>query len=113
MLVTIYIFILFLSRLVAKRKTKFSGKIKWLSLIDIILVQNTLDPLYVVSWIIWCFFWDVYDRGYYATAGLMAFLTTCMRIVFVLKEMNYVFFACVCSSCLLSYVSFYKFLELG
>lgn len=112
MLVTIYIFILFLSRLVAKRKTKFSGKIKWLSLVDIILVQNTLNPLYIISWVIWCFFWDVYDRGYYGTAGLMTFVVTCMRIVFVLKELNYVYLVCVLSSGLLCYASFYRFLEL-
>lgn len=113
MLVTLYIFILFLSRLFAKRKTKFTGIIKWLSLVDIILVQNTLDPLYIVSWVIWCFFWDVYDRKYYATAGFMTFIVTCMRIMFVMKELNYVYLACVLSSSLLCYASFYKFLELG
>ena len=113
MLVTIYIFILFLTRMFAKRKTKFSGKIKWLSLIDIILVQNTLDPLYIVSWVAWCFFWDIYDRQYFGTAGVITFIVTCLRIVFFLKEMNYVYLACVLSSCFLCYASFYKFLELG
>ena len=112
MLVTLYIFILFLTRIVAKRKTKFSGKIKWLSLVDIILVQNTLDPIYITQWVVWCLFWDVYDRQYYATAGLMTFFVTCLRIVFVLHHLNYVYLACVFSSCLLCYASFYKFLEL-
>ena len=112
MLVTLYIFILFLTRIAAKRKTKFTGKIKWLSLVDIILVQNTLDPLYITQWIVWCFFWDVYDRQYYATAGFMTFFVTCLRIVFVLHNSNYVYLACVGSSCLLCYASFYKFLEL-
>ncbi len=113
MLVTLYIFVLFVTRMLAKRKTQFTGKIKWLSLIDIILVQNTLDPLYITSWIMWCFFWDVYDRQYYATAGVITFITTCLRIVYVLHHSNYVYLACVCSSVLLCYASFYKFLELG
>ena len=113
MLVTVYIFTLFLTRLVAKRKTKFSGKIKWLSLVDIILVQNTLDTLYITQWIVWCFFWDVYDRQHYALAGIMTFVVTCLRILFMLQNSNYVYFACVLSSCLLCYASFYKFLELG
>lgn len=112
MLVTLYIFILFLTRIVAKRKTKFSGKIKWLSLVDIALVQNTLDPLYITQWIVWCFFWDVYDRQYYATAGFMTFFVTCIRIVFVMHHLNYVYLPCVFSSCLLCYASFYKFLDL-
>jgi hypothetical protein len=99
--------------MLAKRKTKFSGKkIKWLSLVDIILVQNTLDPFYITQWIVWCFFWDVYDRGYYATAGFMTFFVTCLRIVYMLEQMKYVYFACVFSSCVLCYASFYKFLEL-
>lgn len=113
MLVTIYIFTLFLTRMLAKRKTKFRGKIKWLSLVDIVLVQNTLDPIYITSWVTWCFFWDVYDRKYYGTAGVMTFFVTCLRIVFFFKEMNYVFLACVLSSCFLCYASFYRFLELG
>jgi len=113
MLVTIYIFLLFLSRLIAKRKTKFRGKkIKWLSLVDILLVQNTINPLYITQWVVWCLFWDVYDRQYYATAGVMTFFVTCLRIVFFMHNLNYVFLLCVCSSTLLSYASFHKFLDL-
>lgn len=111
-MITLHIFILFVTRLLAKRKTQFSGKIKWLSLVDIVLVQNTLDPLYIVQWVIWCFFWDVYDRGYHATAGFMTFLVTCLRIVYLIEQQYYAYLACVCSSCLLSYASFHRFLKL-
>ena len=111
-MITLHIFILFVTRFFARRKTQFSGKIKWLSIVDIVLVQNTLDPLYMTQWVIWCFFWDVYDRGYHATAGLMTFFVTCLRIVFVMQQHNYLYLACVGSSCLLSYASFHKFLKL-
>jgi len=112
-MITVHIFILFLSRILAKRKTKFKGHIKWLSLVDIVLVQNTLDTLYMTSWVIWCFFWDVYDRQYYASAGIMSFVVTCLRQLWTLNELKYVYLLCVFSSGCLTYASFYKYFELG
>ena len=112
-MITVQVFILFVTRLLAKRKVKFSSRIKWLSIFDLVLMQNTLDPLYLAAWVVWCFFWDVFDRKYFATAGFMAFAVTCMRVLWALNELQYIYFVCAFTSCCLSYASFYNFFELG
>ena len=111
-MLVLQILALFLSRLFAKRKLKMKGKIKWLSLVDIIFVQETLDPIYWAAWIVWCFYWDVYDREYYGWAGLMGMVITCIRSYWCLKEHLYVYIPCIVSSGVLTYAGFYNYLEL-
>ena len=103
---------LFLSRLCAKRKMRIRGRIKWLSLIDIACMQNTLDPIYWVGWIVWCFYWDIYDRKCYGWSGLMGVVVTCIRSYWMLNHMVYLYIPCVITSCVLTYASFYHYLEL-
>ena len=112
-MITLQICILLFSRIFAKRKLRFKSKIKWLSVVDLILIQNTLDPLYLFSWILWCFFWDTYDRNCFGFSALIASTVTCARIVWALNEMKYVYFGCVFTSSCLIYASLYNFFNLG
>ena len=45
--------VLLLSRICAKRKFKIRGRVKWLSLIDILFAQNVYDPIYWAAWVLW------------------------------------------------------------
>ena len=109
-MIPIQFIVLIISRALAKRKVKFKGYLKWLSLIDIIFVQNTLHPLYWIAWILWCFFWDVYDRELYGMAGGMAWITCCLRTLWVMTEKQYIYLVCVGSSIILCYSSFHQLL---
>lgn len=111
-MIPLQITILFLSRLCAKRKLYFKGYLKWISIVDIACMQNTIHPLYWVAWILWCFFWDIYDREKYALAGVVAWIVCCTRTLWVIAEKNYIYLACVVSSMTLCYASFYKLLKL-
>ena len=103
---------LFLSRLCAKRKMKMRGSIKWLSLIDIACMQNTQDPVYWSGWLVWCFYWDIYDRKYYGAAGLMGVVVTCIRSYWILNHAVLLYIPCVMTSCVLTYSALYNYLEL-
>ena len=103
---------LFLSRLCAKRKMRIRGNVKWLSLIDIACMQDTQDPVYWAGWIIWCFYWDIYDRKCYGWSGMMGIVITGIRSYWMLNHMVYLYIPCVVTSCLLTYASFYNYLEL-
>ena len=109
-MIPLQIVILIISRLCAKRKVRFKGRLKWLSIIDIVLMQETLHPLYLIAWILWCFFWDVYDREKYGLAGAMAWFVCCLRTLWVMTEKRYIYFVCVDSSIILCYASFYNLL---
>ncbi len=109
-MIPIQFVVLVISRALAKRKVKFKGHLKWFSLVDIVLVQNTLHPLYWAAWILWCFFWDVYDRQRYGMAGSMAWVICCLRLLWVMTEKQYIYLVCVGSSMILCYSSFYQLL---
>lgn len=106
----VQILVLIISRALAKRKVKFRGNLKWLSVVDILMIQNTLNPLYWAAWILWCFFWDVYDRQKYFMAGFMAWTCCCLRVLWVMSEKQYIYLVCVGSSIILCYSSFYQLL---
>lgn len=111
-MIALQILVLFLTRLCAKRKLKIRGRVKWLSLIDIASVQNTKDPIYWIGWVLWCFYWDIYDRKYYGWSGLIGTIFTCIRSYWMLTHMVYFYIPCVLTSCVLTYASFYNYLEL-
>ena len=80
----VQLLVMLAARVCAKRKLKVRGKVKWFSLVDILLVQNTYDPIYWAAWILWCFWWDIFDRKWYKTAAGMGWTIAALRTVFVL-----------------------------
>lgn len=95
-------------RIVAKRKFRIRGRIKWLSLVDILLIQETNDPVYWAAWIAWCLWWDIYDREWYRTAGGVAYAITCLRIMWVLKTNTYIYATCIVTSAAMAYNALYR-----
>lgn len=111
-MLALQIAVLFISRICAKRKLRIRGRVKWFSLLDIASMQDTMDPVYWVGWVIWCFYWDIYDREYYGYAGLMGVIISCIRSYWVLQNMMFWYIPSVISSCILTYAAFYNYLEL-
>lgn len=111
-MLALQVFALFLSRLCAKRKLRIRGRVKWLSLVDIACMQETLDPIYWVGWMAWCFYWDIYDREFYGWSGLLGVVVTCVRSYWVLNQKVFFYIPSVITSCMLTYASFYNYLEL-
>lgn len=100
--------ILFLCRLVAKRKFRVRGHIKWISLVDIILIQDTNDVTYWVAWVLWCVWWDIYDRERYKMAGGLGYVITCLRIMWILKSSTFIYIPCAVTSAAITYNALYR-----
>lgn len=100
--------VLLLSRICAKRKFKIRGRVKWLSLIDILFAQNVYDPIYWAAWVLWCFWWDVYDRKWCATAGGMGGIIVALRSLWVIQTNTFMYIPAVLSSMVMTYCGFYE-----
>lgn len=101
------ILILFLFRLIAKRKFRVRGHIKWISLIDIVFIQDTNNIIYWIAWVLWCMWWDIYDREYYKVAGGVGYVITCLRILWILKTNTFLYIPCAVTSAAITYNAFY------
>jgi hypothetical protein len=106
-LLILQILVLVACRVVAKRKFRVRGNIKWISLVDILLIQETDNPIYWVSWVLWCFWWDIYDREYYKVAGLIGYIITCLRILWLLTSKQLIYVPSICTSIIMTYNALY------
>lgn len=104
----VQLLVLLLARVCAKRKTKMRGRVKWTSIVDILFIQNTYDPIYWAAWVLWCFWWDVYDRGYYKTAGGMGCVIVALRTLWVMKSNVLIYIPAVLSSMGITYAAFHS-----
>lgn len=102
--------VLLACRILAKRKCRVRGKVKWISLVDIILMQKTDNPIYWTAWVLWCLWWDIYDREYYKVAGLLGYIITCLRILWLLTSKQLIYVPCVCTSIIMTYNALYIYL---
>ena len=103
----VQLLVLLLTRICAKRKTRINGKVKWFSIVDILFIQNTYDPAYWAAWVIWCFWWDIYDRKYYKVAGGMGCAIVGLRTLWVMQTKTLIYIPAVLSSMGMTYASFY------
>jgi len=104
----VQLLVLLLARACAKRKTKMRGRVKWISIVDILFIQNTYDPIYWAAWVTWCFWWDVYDRKYYKTAGGIGCIIVALRTVWVMKSNVFVYIPAILSSMVITYAAFHR-----
>ena len=102
------VLVLFIFRIIAKRKFRIRGHIKWVSLVDIILIQESKDPIYWCAWVLWCMWWDIFDREHYKMAGFLGYTITCLRILWVLKTNTFIYIPCAVTSAAMTYNALYR-----
>ena len=103
----VQLLVLLLARIFAKRKTRIRGNVKWFSIVDILFIQNTYDIVYWAAWVLWCFWWDIYDRGYYKSAGGMGCIIVGLRTLWIMQSSVYIYIPAVLSSMGMTYTAFY------
>ena len=103
-----HLIVLCATRLIAKRKCRVRGLVKWLSIVDLLLMQTTIDVAYWIAWGVWCLWWDVYDREFYKTATGMGFVIMCARSLWVMQTNTFYYIPSVVTSILLTYASMFR-----
>lgn len=106
-----HVVVLILARSISKRKTRVKGRVKWTSFVDLAHVQNTYDISYWIGFVGWCVWWDIYDRGYNVTAGLLGILIMFARTFWIIHTHTYFFIPAVITSLSMAYAAFSNFLK--
>lgn len=101
----LHLVILLLSRLIAKRPFRVRGKIKWLCIIDLALLQHTHNISYWVGWTSWCIWWDLYDRDMTYMASLAGIIIMCARAQWVIETNIFIYIPAVITGMCMAYVA--------
>ncbi len=107
------VILLIIRRIQTSSPLRMKHKIKWFSILDIMLLailEPTASILYWLGWCLWCSWWYFFDMKMYIPASVVGFVEVCIKTLWLYKTNVWVYSPSVLFALGYTYISLYRLL---